>query len=1514
MQHLNLLLPRKLFITFFLGLLFFSISPPSFAAGTSGNTKLKINFPGLKSVHTEIRSSDGIAGSANGKLVKKSNWKNNSTTVTVPKGKYDLVIKKGGGKLILDNVNCSSSTCNVNNIVANLSVNFAGLKNVHSSVHLPDGSTGKATGKEINKKNWQNNKAVIPLLRQIVDLKVRKGAGEIVVDAIDCRSEKCSSGDLTANLTVKFPGLKSVHTSVRVADKVFNEASGKEVTKKNWQNNQAKIIVLKNEYDLIIKLGSSSLIIDDVDCLSGTCLVDNLQSTLTVEFPGLKGVHTSVRQSDNTPNSASGKEVTKKNWQDNKAVISLFSGTYDLVIRKGNDTLIVDDISCIRGSCLVKNITAKMEVNFPGLDAIHTSIFPPDGTANSVSGKKITHKNWQKDQVILTVFKKTYDVSIKRKKSAPIIKDGVDCSSGQCKISNLVAKLTVNFPRMKGVHTSVRQPDNEPGKADGAEFNKKNWQKDQVEITVMRQKYDLKIKTNNSDPIIIDNLDCTSGACNVDQITTSLTVKFPGMTSVHTSAFIPDGKKGQVAEKQAFKLNGQKEQAVLTVFKQKFDVSVRRGKSNAIIIDDVDCTKGPCLVDNIIATLTVNFPGLKSTHTSVRIPDKVAGKADGNEVTKKNWQKEKAIITVFRQIYDIRVKNGDLTKIIDNVDCLSGTCNVTDLVSVLSIQFPGLQSVHSSAHIPDGKNNTVTGKQVAKSNWKTHQTIITLLRETYDVKVKHIVESIFDNVDCTGPSCNVLITGNVQTTLINGDLNIPIADKSLTAYEKLADGKLKKVTKGKTTAKGKVNFTLEGIKSGKVYVLKTYNPLGNKKSFFSTFITQEGAHQFIVTKDGQNSLDLTPPVIAITSPQQADKVSGLGFKVLGTATDNRQIDRIELTVIDPVKGSNLINGIYDAATNSWSADIPSSMITLNNDIVLTATAFDLAQSQNSSTITVNIVEDTEGPIVTFSSHLDNDQVPVTGFLLSGTVTDLTGVATLKATLVDTTLGQTINNQDVDFSVNNGVWTLVVNNGVITVGETVGITLNATDTIGNAGFNTIQLSVVAVNFSNSQMINRITFGATPALIQEVNTIGASSFLEQQLSPVSIDDSAFTSLLTINLPSTKEELQEWTVMHMAYSKRQLLEVMTWFWDNHFNTDINTKRNNAQGVELSNSVAFELLENQNFRANALGNFRDLLGISAKSSAMLIYLDSISNVAGDSNENYPREVYELHTMGVNGGYTDKDVENGAEIFTGWHINNNSFFFDNNLHTVGSYQIFEGTPEEVTIAQGGVIQGEQLLDALATHPSTANFICSKLITLFVNDTPPSSLVSRCTLEFINFASANDQIERVVRLIMQSVEFNDIANYRSKIKTPVEFVVGAVRNLNATSNGVDLVPAIRAMGIRLYEYPVPTGFSEIGADWINASLLIERIKWVNSFVRNGSSTNVSSSNPLVFYPNNGFETAVGITGFLFDLTVGDDFTQLSLDNALNILGNNFDITLPGAEMQLRQMNGNVMSYPHYQFQ
>ncbi len=345
-----------------------------------------------------------MQNAATGASIKKSNWQSDSTSIDVPSGHYDLIIKKGSGVLIIDNVDCTTATCTVDNVAATLTVNFLGLKNVHTAVRVPDAVNGEANGGEIAHKNWQNDVVEISVLRQIVDLQIRKGGGNYIVDNVDCRSGSCTVNDITATLTVDFPGLSSVHTSVYVPDNVLDSVSGEEITHKNWQTNQAVITILRQIVDLRVTKQAETVFVDNVDCTSGSCSAGNLTATMMVNFPGLSSVHTSVRLPDNNPGEASGEEVTHKNWQTDQAEITVFKKSYDLFLRKGSGSLVIDNVDCSSGSCIVNDVVANLTVHFSGLASVHTSFRLPDGSANSASGEEVTKKNWQKDLAVIPVF------------------------------------------------------------------------------------------------------------------------------------------------------------------------------------------------------------------------------------------------------------------------------------------------------------------------------------------------------------------------------------------------------------------------------------------------------------------------------------------------------------------------------------------------------------------------------------------------------------------------------------------------------------------------------------------------------------------------------------------------------------------------------------------------------------------------------------------------------------------------------------------------------------------------------------------------------------------------------------------------------------------------------------------------------------------------------------------------------------------------------------------------------
>ena len=361
----------------------------------------------------------------------------------------------------------------------------------------------------------------------------------------------------------------------------------------------------------------------------------------------------------------------------------------------------------------------------------------------------------------------------------------------------------------------------------------------------------------------------------------------------------------------------------------------------------------------------------------------------------------------------------------------------------------------------------------------------------------------------------------------------------------------------------------------------------------------------------------------------------------------------------------------------------------------------------------------------------------------------------------------------------------------------------------------------------------------------------------------------------------ELQTAKVVRAAMSERQLQEVLVDFWSNHFNID----------GRKDECRTWKILDDRDvIRPRVLGKFRDLLGASAHSAAMLTYLDNKENskarelsvveqqiraaaaeklfgfqviqadnkpkMDGGLNENYGREILELHTLGVDGGYTQKDVQEVARCFTGWSIKplKGEFAFDPRRHD-DEEKVVLG----VTIpAGGGEMDGERVLDILAAHPATAHHIAYKLCQRFIADEPPKSAVDRAAGVFLQ---TQGDLREVVRSVVTSDEFFAAEARRSKVKSPLEFAVSSVRILGATMaleepNGFEkarwtmegaamigfgaeqtnnlprksLNWRIHDLGQPLFGYPAPSGWPEDSRKWVSAGALISRLNFALDLV------------------------------------------------------------------------------------
>jgi uncharacterized protein (DUF1800 family) len=471
-----------------------------------------------------------------------------------------------------------------------------------------------------------------------------------------------------------------------------------------------------------------------------------------------------------------------------------------------------------------------------------------------------------------------------------------------------------------------------------------------------------------------------------------------------------------------------------------------------------------------------------------------------------------------------------------------------------------------------------------------------------------------------------------------------------------------------------------------------------------------------------------------------------------------------------------------------------------------------------------------------------------------------------------------------------------------------------------------------------VLDRITFGPKPGDVERVQEMGLSAYIDQQLHPEKLADTAMKARLsefeTISMTSTQladnffnpldaarrqqqqgqaqqakaqqakasatdptmtmttagaapppppaatpppptpeqrmlqqkaqsvpQELMQAKMLRAALSDRQLEEVLVDFWFNHFNVFI------GKGQVRNYLTEYE---REAIRPYVLGNFRDMLGATAHSPAMLFYLDNFQSRAPGSdvngltrgqvpnlqqrlsdprltpqqreqvmarlnainpqqkrpmsgiNENYARELMELHTLGVDGGYTQADVIEVAKILTGWTIDRpqqgGEYVFRPQWHVEGSKTVMGKT-----FAAGGEKEGERLLDFLATHEKTAHHIAFELAQRFVADDPPPALVDRAAKKFLE---TKGDLRETTRLILTSPEFFDPKYFGAKMKTPLEFVVSAVRATNANIvTSAPMVQALNQLGMPLYGAQPPTGYSMTADAWVNTGALLARMNF-----------------------------------------------------------------------------------------
>jgi uncharacterized protein (DUF1800 family) len=599
-----------------------------------------------------------------------------------------------------------------------------------------------------------------------------------------------------------------------------------------------------------------------------------------------------------------------------------------------------------------------------------------------------------------------------------------------------------------------------------------------------------------------------------------------------------------------------------------------------------------------------------------------------------------------------------------------------------------------------------------------------------------------------------------------------------------------------------VFFDFPEVSTGTVFGIRAEDPFGNGERFFSRLIREQGPLQLRVRKGASERPDRIDPVISISSPAPGKAAASGGFVLQGQASDDRKIDQV---IIETRSGGKQqeAEAWYNPANDRWFFYVSADTLVAGSRATITATAIDTTNNRQASTVSYPVINDSQAPTVSVFWPKDGAVVPIEGFTLKGRVADNVAVSLLRIRVEDLNGGQLISPEAVMRLPGSRRWAHNLFPRRWAAGGAARIVVVAEDQSGNRQELGIGVTPQVTKYNRRRMIDRITFGTTAALLQQSRTMGWGDFLEMQLAPEQIDDSALESTLgSVSSIKWKNDLSWRTLQRMLYSERQLLELMTWFWDNHFNTDMR-------------NVLHEYRENEAFRQHALGRFRDLLEVSAKSPAMLKYLDSARNHRRSPNENYARELMELHTLGVDGGYTQQDIEELARVFTGWHVREDRFYFNAQAHDTGDKQVLG-----MVIAGGGVEEGEQVLDILASHPSTARFICGKLVRFFVSDPPDAGLVSACARTFGN---TDGDIRAVLRRILKSEPFYAAVANNTRFKSPLRYTTGIVRALDVSAERWTLIRALERMGMALYRNPVPTGWPVSGDSWINADQLVQRV-------------------------------------------------------------------------------------------
>ncbi len=501
---------------------------------------------------------------------------------------------------------------------------------------------------------------------------------------------------------------------------------------------------------------------------------------------------------------------------------------------------------------------------------------------------------------------------------------------------------------------------------------------------------------------------------------------------------------------------------------------------------------------------------------------------------------------------------------------------------------------------------------------------------------------------------------------------------------------------------------------------------------------------------------------------------------------------------------------------------------------------------------------------------------------------------------------------------------------------------------------------------AHVLRRIAHGQTPALFDRVMELdnGADDYVAEQLDPALIDESGNDALNDridgLEPDRLLNDLYRLQILRALYSERQLQEVMTDFWDVHFSTYLFTLRNYLANRMLNGSfvynfteatelaVYYEFLENQAFRDGALGDFHDLLVASATSVSMLVYLDNILNVVGAPNENYAREILELHTMGVDNGYVQQDVEQLAKVFTGWTIclveegNEGdplaecqpltldpaaaglvwAFHFDPDLHDWSAKTLFDNKSYEYSIpadptenAAGGLAEGLDFIEYLVGLTQTAEFVTSKLIQRLVSDTIPPSLHADAIDTWLD---SGGDIREVLSTILESDEFLGPDFRLNKVKTPSEYIYSTMRAFQGETDtdSSEIINTLAILANLPFTFGTPDGYPEKGDDQMGTARVLERVRFNKMIFTSADALAFDDVKPIMQDHDVTLNDPEEIVEFWMNRLFAGVYNEVDLELAVDFLTTNdlgnAQVLSTGAnlyETRIRKMLAFLASYP-----